>query len=64
MKEISNRQLDQLIEKLPSILALARGAKQQLTLRQYEDIRQIQLLHSQLKKKKSNFLNNKNHDKK
>ncbi len=54
MKEISNRQFSQLTEKLPRILALARGARRSLTLRQYEDIRQLQLLHNQLVKKKFN----------
>jgi hypothetical protein len=58
MIEISNRHFDLLIDKLPRILAMAR--KQELSLRQQEDIRQLKLLHNQLQKKKNCKFNNKN----
>lgn len=51
MIEISNRHFDLLIDKLPRILAMVR--KQELSLRQQEDLRQLQLLHNQLQKKKN-----------
>lgn len=51
MIEISNRHLDIIIEKLPRVLAMAK--MQETTLQQSEDIRQLQLLHRKLKKKKS-----------
>lgn len=54
MKEVSNRQFDKLIEKLPRVLAMAQRHGKPLTLSQGEDIRQLQLLHSQLLKKKFN----------
>ena len=53
MIEISNRHLDIIIEKLPRVLALAK--MQETTLQQSEDIRQLQLLHRKLKKKKFNI---------
>jgi hypothetical protein len=49
MKAISNRHFDMLVEKLPCILDMAR--RQDMTLRQSEDIRQLTLLHKQLKRK-------------
>ena len=58
MIEISNRHFDLLIDKLPSILSMAR--KQGLSLRQQEDIRQLQLLNNQLQKKKNCNFNSKN----
>ena len=58
MIEISNRHFDLLIDKLPRILTMAR--KQELSLRQQEDIRQLQLLHNQLQKKKNYMFNSKN----
>lgn len=51
MIEISNRHYALLIDKLPRVLAMARKQGTSLTLRQCEDIRQLQLLHCQLKKK-------------
>lgn len=53
MIEISNRHLDIIIEKLPRVLAMAK--MQETTLQQSEDIRQLQLLHRKLKKKKFNI---------
>lgn len=53
MIEISNRHLDLIIEKLPRVLAMAK--MQETTLQQSEDIRQLQLLHRKLKKKKFNI---------
>lgn len=50
MIEISNRHFDMLVEKLPCILDMARRQKD-MTLRQSEDIRQLTLLHKQLKRK-------------
>lgn len=50
MKEISNRNFDMLVEKLPCVLDMARR-QQEMTLRQSEDIRQLTLLHKQLKRK-------------
>lgn len=49
MIEISNRHYALLIDKLPRVLDMAR--KQHLSLRQQEDIRQIQLMHNQLSRK-------------
>lgn len=49
MIEISNRHFDMLVEKLPCVLDMAR--RQDMTLRQSEDIRQLTLLHKQLKRK-------------
>lgn len=40
-----------LVEKLPCVLDMARRQKD-MTLRQSEDIRQLALLHKQLKRKK------------
>lgn len=53
MIEISNRHLDIIIEKLPRVLAIAKMHEE--TLQQSEDIRQLQLLHRKLKKKKFNI---------
>ena len=58
MIEISNRQFEQLLDKLPSIIAMAR--KQELSLKQQEDIRLLRLLYNQLQKKKNCKFNNKN----
>lgn len=58
MIEISNRQFDLLIEKLPRLLDMVRKGQAPTTLQQQEDLRQIWLLHGQLKKKKS--ITNKN----
>lgn len=55
MIEISNRHFDKLIDKLPRILEMA--SKQELSLRQQEDIRQLRLLHNQLLKKKNSKFN-------
>ena len=49
MIEISNRHFDLLIDKLPRILAIA--SKQELSLRQQEDIRQLKLFYNKLTKK-------------
>ena len=49
MIEISNRQFEQLLDKLPRIIAMAR--KQELSLKQQEDIRLLRLLYNQLQKK-------------
>lgn len=57
MIEISNRQFDQIVNKLPHILDLARA--QNLSLKQLNDIRQLRSLINQLQKKK-NMFNNKN----
>lgn len=57
MIEISNRQFEQLLEKLPRLIAMAR--KQELSLKQQEDIRQLRLLYNQLQKKKNFKFNNK-----
>ena len=57
MIEISNRQFEQLLDKLPRIIAMAR--KQELSLKQQEDIRQLRLLYNQLQKKKNFKFNNK-----
>lgn len=54
MIEISNHHLDILTDKLPRVLSLAREKEASLTLRQREDLRQLQLLHNQLTKKKFN----------
>ncbi len=54
MTEISNRHFDIIINKLPRILAMARKQGKSLTLRQLEDIRQLQLLHEQFTKKLNN----------
>jgi hypothetical protein len=54
MIEISNRHFDIIINKLPRVLAMARKQRTSLTLRQCEDIRQLQLLHLQLTKKLNN----------
>ena len=51
MKEISNRHFNLLIDKLPSLLAMARRQGKPLSTRQHEDIRQLQVLHRQLLKK-------------
>ena len=56
MIEISNRQFEQLLDKLPRIIAMAR--KQELSLKQQEDIRQLRLLYNQLQKKKNCKFNN------
>ena len=58
MIEISNRQFEQLLDKLPRIIAMAR--KQELSLKQQEDIRLLRLLYNQLQKKKNRKFNNKN----
>ena len=58
MIEISNRHFDLLIEKLPCLLDMVRKGQAPTTLQQQEDLRQIWLLHGQLKKKKS--ITNKN----
>ena len=58
MIEISNRQFEQLLEKLPRLIAMAR--KQELSLKQQEDIRQLRLLYNQLQKKKNFKFNSKN----
>ena len=58
MIEISNRQFEQLLDKLPRLIAMAR--KQELSLKQQEDIRQLRLLYNQLQKKKNCKFNNKN----
>ena len=58
MIEISNRQFDLLIEKLPRLLDMVMKGQAPTTLQQQEDLRQIWLLHGQLKKKKS--ITNKN----
>ena len=58
MIEISNRQFEQLLDKLPRLIAMAR--KQELSLKQQEDIRLLRLLYNQLKKKKNCKFNNKN----
>lgn len=58
MIEISNRQFEQLLDKLPRLIAMAR--KQELSLKQQEDIRQLRLLYNQLQKKKNFKFNNKN----
>lgn len=57
MIEISNRQFEQLLDKLPRLIAMAR--KQELSLKQQEDIRQLRLLYNQLQKKKNFKFNNK-----
>lgn len=49
MKQISNRHFSLIIDKLPRILKLARQSGG-LSLRQAEDIRQLQLLHIQFVK--------------
>ena len=51
MIEILNRHFDMLVEKLPCVLDMAR--RQDMTLRQSEDIRQLTLLHKQLARKQS-----------
>ena len=48
MIEISNRHYALLIDKLPRVLDMAR---KHLSLRQQEDIRQLQLMHNQLSRK-------------
>lgn len=58
MIEISNRQFEQLLDKLPRLIAMAR--KQELSLKQQEDIRQLRLLYNQLQKKKNFKFNSKN----
>ena len=58
MIEISNRQFEQLLDKLPRLIAMAR--KQELSLKQQEDIRQLRLLYNQLQKKKNCKFNSKN----
>lgn len=52
MIEISNRHYDIIMDKLPRVITMARKNGASLTLRQCEDIRQLLLLHTQLKKKK------------
>ena len=59
MIEISNRHYDMIIAKLPGILSIASKFKSTLSLRQCNDIRQMLLLHQQLKRKRIN--NNKKH---
>lgn len=59
MREISNRQYSLLIDKLPRVLALARGGGSRLSLRQAEDIRQLWLLQLQLRKKLTKKANGK-----
>lgn len=56
MIEISNRHFDMLVEKLPCILEMAR--RQDMTLRQSEDIRQLTLLHKQLTRKQQRIRKN------
>ena len=58
MIEISNRQFEQLLDKLPRLIEMAR--KQELSLKQQEDIRQLRLLYNQLQKKRNCKFNNKN----
>lgn len=64
MIEISNRHFELLIEKLPRLLDMVRKGQPPTTLRQQEDLRQIWLLHGQLKKKRSKQIKNHNNDKK
>ena len=56
MIEISNRHFDIIIDKLPRVLndLLQKSRTSPLTLRQTEDIRQLQLMCQQLKKKFNN----------
>lgn len=53
MIAISNRHYGIITDKLPRILEMVRKTDKQLSLRQYEDIRQLSLLVSQLTKKKN-----------
>lgn len=55
MIEISNKNFNLIVEKMPTIIALALGGGKQLTLRQYNDIRTMRLLHAKLKKKQNNL---------
>jgi hypothetical protein len=58
MIEISNRHYDMIIAKLPGILSIASKFKSTLSLRECNDIRQMYLMHQQLKKR---INNNKKH---
>lgn len=49
MIEIANRHVELLVDKLPGILDLAR--RQNLSLKQLNDIRQLGLILNQLQKK-------------
>lgn len=51
MKEISNRQFQMLVDKLPQVIQLARAQGEPLTIRQSEDIRLLDVLHKQLRNK-------------
>lgn len=51
MKEISNRQFQMLVDKLPQVIQLARARGEPLTIRQSEDIRLLEVLHKQLRNK-------------
>lgn len=53
-----------LIEKLPRVLQLARTGSGAATLRQKEDIRQLNLLCRHLEKQYNNNPKTSNHDKK
>lgn len=54
MKQISDRQCNIIMHKLPAIIRLAREAVQQKSLKQIEDIRQLWLVYRQLNRKFNN----------
>ena len=51
MKDISNRQFELLLDKLPRLIEIARSRGEPLTIRQSEDIRLLEVLHKQLRNK-------------
>lgn len=54
MKQISDRQCNIIMHKLPAIIRLAREAVQPKSLKQIEDIRQLWLVYRQLNRKFNN----------
>ncbi len=51
MKDISNRQFELLLDKLPRLIEIARVRGETLTIRQSEEIRLLEVLHKQLRNK-------------
>ncbi len=51
MKEISNRHFQLLVDKLPRVLDMIQKQSLSMTLRQQEDVRQLKMLHRQLRNK-------------
>lgn len=58
MIQISDRNYNLIVQKLPAIIQLASTRGRPLTLRQANDIRMLRLMIAQLKRKKYNVTNN------